>query len=206
MTIGNGNRPSHNGKETATRKTPRNYYELERETPKAVLVRIEKDDESAVWLPKHRIEIDTAAQTVACTDKLWAEKDADRQRNFAAEKREEREAAWEAGKAMVEIGGTPHKGGKAICVTAFVAEEITDLAISRTVYFPLSQCDEVDGVYRAPLWLVKAKSAEAVYAVASNNGSKGIDHLHGTFWTIDIGGENRAVDVADMQKVAAKNG
>ena len=187
-------------------KTPRNYYEIERETPKAVLVRIEKDDESAVWLPKHRIELDTAAQTVACTDKLWAEKDADRQRNFAAEKREEREAAWEAGKAMVEIGGTPHKGGKAICVTALVAEEITDLAISRTVYFPLSQCDEVDGVYRAPRWGVIAKSAEAVYAVASNNGSKGIDHLYGTFWSIEIGGENRAVAVADMQQVAAKNG
>ena len=68
-------------------KIARKYHTIEETRPKAVRVRVAENDRNAVWFPLHRIELDEAAGMLAATEKLWADKDADRNRDFAGERR-----------------------------------------------------------------------------------------------------------------------
>jgi len=96
-----------------------------------------------------------------------------------------------------------HPGGKAIFVRATLDEECSDQETSRTIYFPLSQCELVDGGYECPHWLARAKAAEAVYTWASKRGEKGIDHLGGAFFQAHFEGYSFAVDREAMMKAKA---
>jgi hypothetical protein len=95
-----------------------------------------------------------------------------------------------------------HPRGKAIFVRATLDEECSDQETSRTIYFPLSQCEPVgtgEG-YFCPEWLARAKAAEAVYTWVSQRGEKGIDHLGGAFFQAHFSGHSFGVDIAAMHK------
>ena len=181
-------------------KHARKYEKIERFTKKAVLIWINSDDRNPVWFPLSRIDLDQTGETVAATEKLWAEKDADRNRDFGGERQAAREAKFEAGKELVEIGGELHPGGKAVVVHGSVDEVVSDQEASRRFYFPLSQCTYQDGTFFAPRWLVEAKSAEVVYGWVSRRGTKGIDHMAGAVLTATINNTTTSVDHAALRK------
>jgi hypothetical protein len=187
-------------------KTTRPYHSIKQRRPKAVLIHLEAADASAVWLPLHRIDLDEAAGTVACTETLWAEKDAERTRDWRAEKEAERKAQREAGDKMVSLeGASLTESGKAIFVEGHVDEEVTDIEARRRFFFPLSMCQQADdGTYQAPAWLVQAKAAEVVYEYVSSRGRKGIDHLHGTHWQAHIAGHIIETTMAMLKKAEGK--
>ena len=185
-------------------KHERNYEKIERFTQKAVLILLDSDDTNPVWFPLSRIDLDQDAKTVAATEKLWAEKDADRD-NFVTQKipyfgYREREASVQAGKELVEIGGELHPGGKAVIAYGSVDEDVTNQEASRRFYFQLSQCVDEDGTFFAPRWLVEAMAAEVVYNWVSNRGSKGIDHMGGAVLTATINDTTTCVDYAALKK------
>jgi hypothetical protein len=186
-------------------KIAHTYHAIEQRRPKAILVRLDVNDPNAVWLPLHRIEIDESAGTVACTDKLWQEKNADRQRDWRAEKDAQRKAQRDAASEMLPLGGAIlTESGKAIFVAGVIDEEVTDIEKSRRFYFPLSQCQEIEGVWHTPAWLLNAKAAEVVYDFVSNRGSKGIDHLAGTYWQAHFAEMSIAVTMPMLHKAAAR--
>lgn len=101
-------------------KIKRSYHEIIENRPKAVLIRLSPDAPAAVWFPRARIEIDEQEKTVAATEKLWAEKDAVGNRDFAAEKRER------DGEMLPLTGAERHPGGKALVVQGLVEEDVSD--------------------------------------------------------------------------------
>lgn len=68
-------------------KETHNYHAIEEFRPKAVKVRLAEGDRNAVWLPRARIALDEDAGVIAATPKLWADKDADRNRDFSGERK-----------------------------------------------------------------------------------------------------------------------
>ena len=175
-------------------KTERTFHEVENFTKKALLIRLEAGDTSAVWFPRSRVDFDPDAKTIAATDKLWAEKDIDRNRDFTAEKKLKREQEWDQGKIPVRIGGSLTESGKAVCTHGGIIEEISNQRVNRRFFFPLSQCEKIEGSFHAPFWLVHAKAAETVYDWVSKRGVKGIDHLQGVTFVVEIGGEYGGVN------------
>ena len=180
----------------------RTYHSIKQRRPKAVLIHLEAADASAVWFPLHRIDLDENAGTVSCTDKLWATKDAERNRDWRAEKDAERKTQREAASEMLPLeGACLTESGKAIFIEGYVDEEATDIEARRRFFFPSSMCQQdADGTYRAPAWLIQAKAAEVVYEYVSSRGSKGIDHLHGAFFQAHFAGYSIEATMAMLKK------
>lgn len=164
-------------------KEKHTYLEIEQRRPKAILVRLDQDDSSPVWFPLFRVELDEAAQTIACTPKLWEEKQADRNRDWQGERDQKRQAAAEQAQELLPLTNVEFsESGKALYVDGCLDEEVTDAEVSRRFYFPVSQIKVIDDVHHVPRWLAKAKAGEVAYEFLSNRGSKGIDHLGGSCW------------------------
>tara|TARA_R110000824_G_scaffold100003_5_gene237738 strand:- start:1231 stop:1809 length:579 start_codon:yes stop_codon:yes gene_type:complete len=183
-------------------KLARKFHEIERHTAKAVLVRIERTDESAVWFPKHRVDLDEDAQSIAATEKLWAEKDPQRAVNFRETKRQEETDRREYNNELVLVGELElSASGKAGFINVSVDEEITDQVANRRAYFPMSQVTvDADGVAHVPRWLIQAKAGEIVYEWTSNRGSKGIDHLGGAAFAVHFPSETVSVSQMDLYR------
>ena len=167
-------------------KISKEYFNIERHTKKAVLVKLHEDHKNAVWFPKFRVDLDEDAKTIACTEKLWLEKEAETNRDFAAEKQIERDTQKIRNQEMLDIGGVLHEGGKAVVTFARIEEASTDQHKTPFLYFPLSMCEKVGNAYAAPRWLIKAKMVEATYKWVSWNGDKKVDHLGGSYFTATL--------------------
>jgi len=164
-------------------KEKHDYAEIEQRRPKAILVRLDKNDSNSVWFPLHRVELDEHSKTIACTPKLWEEKQHDRNRDWKDELDQKRKAKREYQQELLPLYDVEFsESGKAIYVNGWLDEEITDAEIRRRFYFPVSQVKVIDDVHHIPRWLAIAKAGEVAYEFLSSGGDKGIDHLGGTCW------------------------
>ena len=176
-------------------KITRQFVSIEKFRPKAVKIRLDETDLTAVWFPLHRIVLDENNKTISATPKLWEQKDVEKNVDMAAEA--EKRKAYQ--NAMIPIGEAEiTESGKAGWVECFVEEEITDQTSRRRAYFPVSMMETKNGQMAVPRWLLRAKAKEAVYNFASHSGRKGIRNLGGAFFTARIGDESVTVGFDDL--------
>lgn len=140
-----------------TSKITLTFTEIVERRAKAVRVRLNATDRSPVWLPLHRVTLDEAARTVTMSQKLAAEKLADAGRDFAAEKRAERDE-------MIALAPAAWENEKAIGIDCEVVCVHTDQARRTRVFLPKSHVR--DGM--APRWLIEAKISETIDRAAGS--------------------------------------
>ena len=181
-------------------KISRKYHSIERRTKKAVLVRLQETDKNAVWFPNFRITLDEDEQTIACTQKLWDEKDPVADKDFKAEAREAAAKRRAHNDEMIHIDWPTKltESGKAVRVYGAVVADNLDQASNWTFFFPLSVVDYTDKELRVPRWLLKAKAVESVYSWVSHRGRKGIDHMGGVVLKAEIGDQEIMVYQGDL--------
>jgi len=186
-------------------KQSRTFHAIEETRQKAVKIRIEQSDRNAVWFPLHRVELDEESRTLSATPKLWTEKDAVRNTDFAAERRAELAEKKARAQEPVLLGKVSwSESGKAGYISVDMVEEITDLEKTARAFFPKSMMTPAGKTYTVPRWLFEAKAREAVYQWVSARGTKGVDHLGGAVLSAFMAGEQIEVSYGDLLQAQAR--